>query len=97
MNTEGTHQQAHATTRTYLSVAAILFVITATEFGIVYLKDMEALILPVLFILSAIKFFMVAAFFMHLKFDSKYFTWAFVTGLGLAIVVTIALVFVHLA
>ena len=33
----------------------------------------------------AIKFFTVVAYFMHLKFDNRVFTWLFYTGLFLAI------------
>ena len=42
---------------------------------------------PALLIMMAIKFFMIASIFMHLKFDNKIFSFMFYTGLVLAIFV----------
>ena len=44
----------------------------------------EPLLPPILLTLSAIKFAMVAMFFMHLKFDNRLFSSFFVGGLLLA-------------
>jgi cytochrome c oxidase subunit 4 len=35
--------------------------------------------------MMAVKFFIVASFFMHLRFDNKIFTWMFYSGLLLAV------------
>lgn len=78
------HQAAHATTATYLKVFVLLAVITAIEFGIVYMHGIGSILFPVLLVLSAFKFFMVASVFMHLKFDSRLLTWFFMVGIVLA-------------
>ncbi|MEZ5216112.1 MAG: cytochrome C oxidase subunit IV family protein [Ilumatobacteraceae bacterium] len=70
----------------YVKIAIILAVITGLEVALSY-ADVGALFLPALLILMAIKFVMVALFFMHLKFDSAWFNMAFWTGLLLAIAV----------
>ena len=79
--------QAHATTGTYLRIAAILVMITLIEVGVFYV--------PVLLVLSAVKFTLVVMFYMHLKFDNKFF--AFLFGgpllLGLAVVVSLLFIF----
>jgi cytochrome c oxidase subunit 4 len=70
----------------YIRIALILAFLTGLEVLLSYL-DVGPLFLPALFVLMTIKFVMVALFFMHLKFDSKWFNMAFWTGLGLAIAV----------
>lgn len=90
MSTKVQEHKAHATLGTYLTVAAILTVITLAEFGVVYVAALKGVVIPILIVLSAAKFWMVASFFMHLKFDAKLFTVFFVTGILLAIAVTIA-------
>ena len=52
--------------------------------------EVGAAFLPALLIMMAIKFVMVVLFFMHLRFDSKWFNMAFWTGLILAILVYVA-------
>ncbi len=68
----------------YVRIALILAVLTAIEVALSY-SDVGPFFLPALFVLMAIKFVMVALFFMHLKFDSAWFNMAFWTGLILAI------------
>jgi cytochrome c oxidase subunit 4 len=48
---------------------------------------------PLLLILMGIKFFMIASYFMHLKFDSRIFSMMFYTGLFLAIFVYLVFLF----
>lgn len=52
--------------------------------------DSNVGIISTLLLLMAVKFFIVAYIFMHLKFDSPILTWAFYTGLVLALAVYIA-------
>jgi len=73
----------------YVRIAIFLAVITAAEVTLSYMH-IGVLYLPVLFILMTIKFVMVVLFFMHLKFDSKWFNMAFWSGLGLALGVYLA-------
>ncbi len=74
----------------YVVVALILAVITAVEVAVSYI-DIGPLFLPVLLLLMAIKFVVVVRLFMHLKFDSKLFSWMFFSGLFLAVGVYIAM------
>lgn len=92
MRTEAKAQKAgHATLPTYLWVALILTVVTAAEFGIIYATALHAIVVPALVILSVFKFGLVAAYFMHLKFDARLFTTFFVSGILLATAITIAI------
>ena len=68
----------------YIRIALILALITALEVSTYYV-DFGPLFLPALLIMMAIKFVMVVSYFMHLKFDSKVFSFMFYTGLGLAL------------
>ena len=87
-------EHAHPGPRTYIRIAIILAVLTAIEVELSYLpKQIDIAkwtIIPPLIIVAIVKFFMVAAWFMHLRFDSKAFTIAFVGGLALALTVFIA-------
>lgn len=68
----------------YVKIAIILAVLTALETS-TYWVDFGPLFMPALMIMMTIKFVMVVLFFMHLRFDSKWFNMAFWTGLGLAL------------
>jgi len=84
---EGGEHGAHPTDRQYILIALVLAAITAVEVGISYAKGLGDASNPLLLILAAIKFFMVVAFFMHLKFDNRLFRRLLVTGIILAGVV----------
>ncbi len=91
-----THHQhpetgAHATTGTYLAVAAVLTIITIVEVGVFYVPAFKPVLAPVLLLLSAAKFSLVAMFYMHLKFDKPLFRVVFTLPLLLALGVAIAL------
>ena len=71
----------HPTFMQYVVVAVILFAITAIEFIIIFPEyRLGPATVPVLIILSAVKFGIVILFYMHLKFDHKLFTWIFLGG-----------------
>ncbi|HTI06773.1 MAG TPA: cytochrome C oxidase subunit IV family protein [Gemmatimonadales bacterium] len=91
---EQAHAQAHATTGTYLRVAAILVMITIIEVGIFYVPTFQSVLVPVLLFLSAVKFTLVVMFYMHLKFDNRFFTFLFGGPLLLALAVVISLLFI---
>ena len=76
----------------YVAVGIILTVITAIEVAVFYLDIAGALMMPILIGLSVIKFWMVVAFFMHLKYDHKLFTVFFTGGLILAVGVVLGLI-----
>ncbi len=88
------HTHAHPTPRKYVRIALILGVLTALEVS-TYFLDFGRVAIPLLIVLMAIKFVMVAGWFMHLKFDSAWFTLMMYTGLAFALVLyTITLVVV---
>ena len=81
----------HPTSATYFKVAMILSAITAFEVGIFYIVGLGHWIIPLLVILSGAKFALVVMFYMHLKYDDRLFTTAFVGGLSLAFLVVLTL------
>ena len=84
-------EEEHPTPKKYVQIGAILAVITAIEVAIFYVDALRPILIPVFLILSAVKFVMVAMFYMHLKFDSRLFTGAFAAGLLIAAALVIAL------
>ena len=84
-------EQAHASTGTYLRIAAVLVIITLIEVGVFYVPVFQGLLVPILLALSALKFALVVMFYMHLKFDSKFFAFLFGGPLLLALLVVIGL------
>ncbi len=91
INTTELHT-GHPTAGMYFKIAMILSAVTAIEVGIFYLEWLGHWILPVLFVLSAGKFALVAMYYMHLKFDNKLFSIMFVGGFILAAVVIVLLI-----
>lgn len=74
----------------YIKVALLLAALTAAEV-LIYFEPPGVLEKPLLLILMVVKFEIVVAYFMHLRFDNKLFTWMFVGGLVLAIAVYAAM------
>ena len=92
MEQETQHRErAHPTPLTYLKIATALVVITAVEVGIFYIEAFKGGLVPIFLVLSAVKFALVAMFYMHLKFDSRLFSGFFVGGLLLAALLIVAL------
>ncbi len=83
--------EAHASNRTYLTVAAVLAVLTAIEVMVFYVEALSPLLLPILMVLMAAKFCLVAMFFMHLKYDTPVLGGIFGWGLFVAVSVILAL------
>ena len=81
------HLHEHPSPRKYVNVAIILAIVTALEVAIYYVTALADLLVPLLILFAVIKFVMVGAYFMHLKFDSKTFRRFFVTGIVLAFLV----------
>ena len=81
----------HPGAREYLGIAMVLTVITAVEVAVFYIPAMRPMIVPTLLSLSALKFALVAMFYMHLKFDHRLFSWLFVVPMVIAIFVILAL------
>jgi len=86
-----TRKDGHGTPAFYAIVGLILAVITLVEFLIFYVESLGVLLIPIMLILSLMKFVIVVAFFMHLRFDNKLFTYLFFAGFILAAVIAVAL------
>ena len=68
----------------YIRVAIILAAVTAAEVGLYYTDLAGLKLVSLLAGMAAVKFGMVAAYFMHLRFDSRLLRQLFVTGIILA-------------
>ena len=93
----------HPSLKQYIFIAILLFAITIVEFVIImdFPGEREKVISDaigqpsttiLLFLLSGIKFAIVILFYMHLKFDNKFFFWTFIVGMTLAVMVGLALI-----
>ena len=86
----------HPSADVYLRIGAVLVILTVLEVGVFYVPAFHPVLVPVLLVLSAAKFTLVVMFYMHLKADSKVFTFLFGVPLLLAVGVMIALLFLLL-
>lgn len=86
-------EHPHPTAGTYIRVAVILTVLTVLEVGVFYVPVFHPVLVPVLLTLSAVKFAIVVMFYMHLKMDSRFFTFLFGGPLLLAAGVMLGLLF----
>lgn len=84
---------AHPSDGDYIRIAIILAAITVTEVAVYYIQWIHdiGLLVPILVVLSVIKFGTVVGFFMHLKFDDRRLLYMFVSALVLAVSIVGAL------
>ena len=75
---------SHPSPKAYVGVAIVLAIITAAEVAIYYVPSLASYLVAFLLVFSAIKFWLVITWFMHLRFDSRIFRRLFFTGLVLA-------------
>src|SRR3712207_2384907 len=98
---EVTHDKSHPTPGVYVRIGVVLFVLTAMEVGLYEYTygesagaigaNLRPFFVPLLLILSAAKFALVAMYYMHLKQDSRLFSGVFVFPLIIAAVVVVSL------
>lgn len=79
------------TDKQYFKIFWILFVLTALEVSTHWWESWfgengRKVAIPLLFILMIIKFFLVAAYFMHLKFDAKLLSRTFYGAMTIALI-----------
>jgi len=93
-----TTEHHHPTPAQYWRIAVLLGVLTAIEVGMYYINrayDLGALNAISLVILATLKFVIVVAFYMHLRYEkstlSRFFTGGFVLAASLYTVVLAAL------
>ena len=86
---------AHPTWSTYWKVALILTIITAIEVSAFYIPAWEEsrVYVPSMLIMSGIKFVIVVAFYMHLKYDHRLFRALFSGPLIVAVLTILSLMF----
>jgi len=77
-------EHGHPNALRYVQIALVLAALTAVEVTVYYIKELKEPLVPILLVLSTIKFALVVMFYMHLKFDNKLFSALFTLGLGLA-------------
>jgi len=103
-HSESHAEHAHPSPGLYVKIGVVLFVLTALEvlayeIGVrptMPLHSMvEPIVVPILLILSAAKFALVAMFYMHLKQDSALLSHLFVWPLLIAAALIVALVALH--
>ena len=86
---EGDHDEGHShpSDWAYVKIALVLAAMTALEVFTYFrtVLDWGAALIPSLLIMMIVKFYLVATWFMHLRFDSKLFANLFTTGLILAV------------
>jgi len=73
----------YPTSRTYLLVFAGLVILTLIEVGVAYIEG--GIKAPLLLGMAAIKALLVILFFMHLKYDSRWFAFIFFAPMSLVI------------
>jgi cytochrome c oxidase subunit IV len=84
--------EGHATVQTYIRVAVVLGILTAIEIGALYVPGLpNHLLVTLLLVFSVVKFALVVAFFMHLRYDNKLLTVLFVGPLFIAMFIILAL------
>ena len=81
----------HSTVKTYVQVAIVLAIITGLEVATLYIPGIPNPVLVIsLLVMSAVKFYLVVGFFMHLKHDHQIMRALFVGPLLIAIVIILA-------
>jgi cytochrome c oxidase subunit 4 len=84
--------EGHASVQTYVRVAVVLGILTAIEIGALYVPGLpKHLLVALLLVFSVVKFALVVAFFMHLRYDNKVLTALFVGPLLIAMIIILAL------
>jgi cytochrome c oxidase subunit 4 len=92
MTHEADHTEQHGLQpMQYVQIGIVLTLITVAELAASLWVDMGDALLPVLAVLSSVKFIMVIMLFMHLRFDDKLFTRVFIVSLALGASVLFAL------
>ena len=86
---EEVREGSHPGPLEYIKIGLILAAITAVEVGIYYIEAIEDVLVPILIVLSALKFTLVVLWFMHLRFDNRLFSWLLAGGLMLAVMLMV--------
>jgi cytochrome c oxidase subunit 4 len=88
------HEQAHATVRSYALVLCILAVLTFLEVMTYFLPWFQAhreVLFLAISVMGTVKFALVVAFYMHLRYDAVFYREVFIIPLVLAVIITLIL------
>ena len=94
--TDEPHDEHHPSDAQYWKIGALLGVITLAEVSTYFITDppydheLAPLLIGSLIFMMVLKFIVIGAYFMHLKFDNRLFRNVFVAGLVLAVGVYLA-------
>jgi len=79
----------HPSPRQYVLIGVILVILTGVEVATSYLEGHvnSNLLIVALALMASVKFFLVAAWYMHMRMDNHFFRRVFVAGIMLATVV----------
>jgi cytochrome c oxidase subunit 4 len=86
------HEQAHSTVRNYILVLCILAVLTFLEVMTYFIPWFQAhrqVLFLAISIMGTVKFGLVVAFYMHLRYDATFYREVFIIPLVLAVVITV--------
>lgn len=95
--TDDAHHQHHPSDAQYWKVGLALGIITLLEVGTYFIADppydheLAPLLIGSLIFMMVLKFVVIGAYFMHLKFDNRLFKNVFIAGIVLAVGVYIAM------
>ncbi len=99
-------EHAHPTPGTYAKIGLFLFVLTALEVGLyegtygehagAFGASLQPFFVPLLLALSAIKFALVAMYYMHLKFEPPRLVVMVLAPIPLAILITATVVMMEI-
>jgi cytochrome c oxidase subunit 4 len=78
---------SHAGPGFYWLVGLLLAIITLLEVWLFGVEGLGGWYIPILLGLSALKFIGVVAFFMHLRFDNRFFTYVFTSSMIVGILI----------
>src|SRR5206468_11558981 len=105
MDAHATHaepEHSHPSAGVYAKVGLVLFVLTALEVGLYEITygehagasaaSIQPFFVPLLLLMSAAKFALVAMFYIHLRQDHRLLTGVFVFPLMLAAIIRVALI-----
>lgn len=82
-----TEHSWHPGVREYVMIGIILAVLTAIEVALYFAPIVRQAMIPALLFLTVLKFVLVVAWFMHLRFDHTLFRRVFMVGIALALAV----------
>jgi cytochrome c oxidase subunit IV len=88
-------EEVHAHRPNYLLIFVLLFVLTIIEVGITMIGLPQWIVNSALLAFMAFKVLLVALFYMHLRMDSKWFSYLFIIPIPFVVLIMAALYFTN--